>query len=156
LVRRDLVGGVRNRRGRGCGVLGDGSAGELALFIGFLACFLGFAAALLELFVPLRRVLPIGFDDGAALVNELRLPARLTGAETWTFEFEAARRALLTQLQAQSLFGYGLEDHRAATCAAGALVQYQRLSRILSTELGAKPAAESAALYYRLRQGHRV
>jgi predicted ATPase/DNA-binding SARP family transcriptional activator len=39
---------------------------------------------------------------------------------------------------------------------AGALVQYQRLSRILSTELGAKPAAESAALYYRLRQGHRV
>jgi DNA-binding SARP family transcriptional activator len=39
---------------------------------------------------------------------------------------------------------------------AGALLQYQRLSRILSTELGAKPAAESAALYYRLRQGHRV
>jgi DNA mismatch repair protein MutS len=75
---------------------------------------------------PREIVLPIGFDDGAALVNELRLPARLTSAETWTFDFEAARRALLSQLQAQSLFGYGLEDHRAATCAAGALVQYLR------------------------------
>ena len=39
---------------------------------------------------------------------------------------------------------------------AGALQQYQRLTRLLGTELGARPAAESAALYYRLRQGERV
>ena len=39
---------------------------------------------------------------------------------------------------------------------AGALQQYQRLTRLLGAELGARPAAESAALYYRLRQGERV
>ena len=39
---------------------------------------------------------------------------------------------------------------------AGALRQYQQLTRVLGTELGARPAAESAALYYRLRQGERV
>jgi DNA mismatch repair protein MutS len=75
---------------------------------------------------PREIVVPIGCDDAAGLVNDLRLPTRLTSAEIWTFDFEAARRALLTQLQAQSLVGYGLEDHRAATCAAGALVQYLR------------------------------
>ena len=39
---------------------------------------------------------------------------------------------------------------------AGALRQYQHLTRVLGTELGAKPAAETAVLYYRLRQGERV
>ena len=39
---------------------------------------------------------------------------------------------------------------------AGALRQYQQLTRVLGAELGSRPAAESAALYYRLRQGERV
>jgi DNA-binding SARP family transcriptional activator len=53
--------------------------------------------------------------------------------------------------------------HRALmTCRArmgdqvGALRQYQHLTRILGAELGAKPSAESAALYHQLRQGYRV
>jgi DNA mismatch repair protein MutS len=75
---------------------------------------------------PREIVSPSGFDDITALVNELRLATRVTTADGWTFDFEAARRALLAQLQAQSLHGFGLEDRRAATCAAGALVQYLR------------------------------
>ena len=75
---------------------------------------------------PREILTPSGIDDVTALVNELRLETRITAADGWTFELEAARAALLAQLRAQSLQGFGLEDHRAATCAAGALVQYLR------------------------------
>ena len=51
---------------------------------------------------------------------------RATEADAWTFEFESARRTLLDQLRVHSLAGFGLEEHRAAVCAAGALVQYLR------------------------------
>jgi DNA mismatch repair protein MutS len=73
---------------------------------------------------PRELVVPAGFDDGTVLVEELRLPARVTVAEEWTFEKESARRTLLAQLRAHSLQGFGLEDHPHATRAAGALVQY--------------------------------
>ena len=75
---------------------------------------------------PREIVAPAGFDEVTALVSELRLEARVTTADGWTFEFEAARRALLAQLRAESLHGFGLDNRRAATCAAGALVQYLR------------------------------
>jgi DNA mismatch repair protein MutS len=75
---------------------------------------------------PREILTPSGLDDVTTLVNELRLETRITAADGWTFELEAARAALLAQLRAQSLQGFGLEDHRAATCAAGALVQYLR------------------------------
>ncbi len=75
---------------------------------------------------PREILAPAGADDLAALVNELRLEARVTAAEGWTFELDAARAALLSQLRAQSLRGFGLEDRRAATCAAGAVVHYLR------------------------------
>src|SRR6185436_5311234 len=75
---------------------------------------------------PREILAPSGVDDLAALVNELRLEVRVTVAEDWTFELEAARAALLSQMQAQSLRGFGLEDRRAATCAAGAVVHYLR------------------------------
>jgi DNA mismatch repair protein MutS len=75
---------------------------------------------------PREVVAPAGADDVTALVNELRLETRITAADAWTFEFEAARSALLSQTRAHSLQGFGLEEHRAATCAAGALVQYLR------------------------------
>jgi len=75
---------------------------------------------------PREILAPIGFDEAASLIDELRLPARLTTADGWTFDFESARGALLTQLRTQTLQGFGLEDRRAAVCAAGALVQYLR------------------------------
>ncbi len=75
---------------------------------------------------PREIVLPDGFTDVKALVDELRLDTRITTADGWTFEFESARRSLLAQMQAQTLQGFGLADRHAATCAAGALVQYLR------------------------------
>ena len=75
---------------------------------------------------PREVLVPVGFEAGAAILAESRLDARLTQAEPWTFEYESARRTLLTQLDAQSLQGYGLDDRPAAVSAAGALVQYLR------------------------------
>ncbi len=75
---------------------------------------------------PREILVPEGFDDAAALANELRLGSRITRADGWTFDHPSARQALLAQLQTQSLQGYGLEEHAAAVCAAGALVQYLR------------------------------
>ena len=75
---------------------------------------------------PREIVIPSGFDDVPRLVEELRLNARTTAVDGWMFDPESARRSLLEQLRAQSLQGFGLEGKRAASCAAGALVQYLR------------------------------
>jgi len=75
---------------------------------------------------PREIVAPDGFDDAAALVAQVRLNARVTRADGWTFDLESARRTLLDQLKAQSLHGFGLEQRPAAVRAAGALVQYLR------------------------------
>ena len=75
---------------------------------------------------PREIVAPSDLNDVPSLIDELRLEARLTPMDGWMFEAEAARRALLDQLRAQSLRGFGLEDRVAATRAAGALVQYLR------------------------------
>ncbi len=76
---------------------------------------------------PREILAPDGFDAAAFTAGAGdRAPARVTQAEPWTFELEAARRALLTQLRTQGLEGFGLERHPAATRAAGALVQYLR------------------------------
>ena len=50
----------------------------------------------------------------------------LTAVDGWAFDGEAARRALLDQLRAGGLEGFGLEGHPAAISAAGALVHYLR------------------------------
>jgi DNA mismatch repair protein MutS len=75
---------------------------------------------------PREVIAPAGFSEPAAMIETLRLPAVVTTVEPWTFEAEASRRALIEQLQTQSLAGYGLEGHSAAVSAAGALVQYLR------------------------------
>jgi DNA mismatch repair protein MutS len=53
----------------------------------------------------------------------------LTAVDAWTFDAESARRALLDQLRAGSLEGFGLESRPAAVAAAGALVQYLRTTQ---------------------------
>jgi DNA mismatch repair protein MutS len=75
---------------------------------------------------PREIVAPDGLEDADRLVSDLRLGCRITRADGWTFEHASARHALMTQLQTQSLQGFGLEGHPAATCAAGALVHYLR------------------------------
>jgi len=60
------------------------------------------------------------------LVGLTRVEPAVTMAEGWTFEPEAARRALLDQLKTHGLEGFGLEGRTAAIQAAGALVTYLR------------------------------
>jgi DNA mismatch repair protein MutS len=75
---------------------------------------------------PREILAPAGWEEAAALLAASRIEARLTAAEPWTFEYEAARRTLLGQLKAQTLLGFGLDDRPAAVSAAGALLHYLR------------------------------
>ena len=75
---------------------------------------------------PREIVAPAGAAEVASLIESLQLTTRITWIEPWTFELESARRGLLAQLQAHTLYGFGLEGRLAATSAAGALVQYLR------------------------------
>ncbi len=75
---------------------------------------------------PREVLAPLGFDEVASIVAAARIDARVTTAEPWTFEYESARTVLLTQLRAQTLQGFGLQDRPAAVMAAGALVQHLR------------------------------
>ena len=75
---------------------------------------------------PRDLLAPAGFDALAAFGRGDGAMPPVTAAEPWTFEYESARRALLEQLQTQSLEGFDLETRRAAVRAAGALVQYLR------------------------------
>jgi len=60
------------------------------------------------------------------IVALTRVEPAVTSTEGWTFEPEAARRALLDQLKTHGLEGYGLEGRQTAVQAAGALVSYLR------------------------------
>ncbi|HET9359555.1 MAG TPA: DNA mismatch repair protein MutS [Vicinamibacterales bacterium] len=63
----------------------------------------------------------------AARLGEMsHLQFAVTAVDDWSFEPEAARRALLDQLEAHGLEGFGLEGRPAATRAAGGLVTYLR------------------------------
>jgi len=75
---------------------------------------------------PREVLAPTGFTAASEILADAHVNARLTPAEPWTFDYESARRTLLGQLNAQSLQGYGLDNHPAAVSAAGALVQYLR------------------------------
>ncbi|MBI3491060.1 MAG: DNA mismatch repair protein MutS [Acidobacteria bacterium] len=75
-----------------------------------------------------REILAPASDTGAPLVIDEIVASGLptTAVEGWTFELESARRALLDQLRAGSLEGFGLDRRPAAVSAAGALVHYLR------------------------------
>jgi DNA mismatch repair protein MutS len=60
-------------------------------------------------------------------IAALGLP--VTPVDAWAFDAEAARRALLDQLRAGGLEGFGLDRHAAAVSAAGALVHYLRTTQ---------------------------
>jgi DNA mismatch repair protein MutS len=60
------------------------------------------------------------------IAEQTRMAPSVTQADGWSFEPEAARRALLEQLKTHGLEGFGLEGRTAAIQAAGALVTYLR------------------------------
>jgi DNA mismatch repair protein MutS len=55
-----------------------------------------------------------------------KLKLSVTQADSWTFEYDAARRTLLDQLRVHGLEGFGLDTRPAAVCATGALFAYLR------------------------------
>ena len=54
----------------------------------------------------------------------------LTQAQDWTFEFNGAEELLKTQFKVSTLDGYGLRDMPYAVSAAGALLQYLRVTQM--------------------------
>ena len=77
----------------------------------------------LSLLRPREIVAPAGVPLPPAITDTGIL---LTNVDAWTFDGESARRALLTQLRASGLEGFGLDGHLAAVSAAGALVHHLR------------------------------
>jgi DNA mismatch repair protein MutS len=75
---------------------------------------------------PREILVPAGWPEPAEVIGALKLPTLVTSLDAWMFDRDGARTALLAQLRVQSLAGFGLEDHPAATTAAGALVQHLR------------------------------
>jgi DNA mismatch repair protein MutS len=62
----------------------------------------------------------------AVFPRSRRLQLPVTTADAWSFEPEAARRALLDQLKTHGLDGFGLDGRVPAIQAAGGLVAYLR------------------------------
>jgi len=73
-----------------------------------------------------REVVVPSKDVVERLPEIARLQVPVTTTDAWTFEPEAARRALLDQLRVHGLDGFGLEGRPAAIQAAGGLTAYLR------------------------------
>ena len=73
-----------------------------------------------------REVVVPSKDIAERLPEIARLQVPVTTTDAWTFEPEAARRALLDQLRVHGLDGFGLEGRTAAIQAAGGLTTYLR------------------------------
>src|ERR1051325_8742026 len=74
------------------------------------------------------REIELPADSGVTekLPEIARLQLPVTNADGWSFEPEAARRALLDQLRTHALDGFGLDGQAAAIQAAGGLIAYLR------------------------------
>jgi DNA mismatch repair protein MutS len=85
----------------------------------------------LAILTPRELVLPSEDDQVPAALQPIVTAAAVpvTAVPAWTFETEAARAALLDQLRAAGLEGFGLQHRPAAVAAAGALVQYLRTTQ---------------------------
>jgi DNA mismatch repair protein MutS len=74
-----------------------------------------------------REIVVAADSDVASRLPEIaRLQLPVTTADAWSFEPEAARRALLDQLKTHGLDGFGLDGRVPAIQAAGGLVAYLR------------------------------
>src|SRR5205814_5065793 len=74
----------------------------------------------------------------------------VTRLPEWHFDFDAGRKALLKQLGAASLAGYGCEDMEPAIGAAGALLEYARKTQGQALAHVAAVIPERASEYLRM------
>ena len=75
---------------------------------------------------PREIVVPNNLNAHEMFPSLMTNEVSITTIEPWNFELETAKSVLLDQLKASHLDGYGLEDHPAATAAAGGLIQHLR------------------------------
>ena len=75
---------------------------------------------------PREIVIAAESDISKQFPEIARLQLPVTSADAWSFEPEAARRALLDQLKTHGLDGFGLDGRIAAIQAAGGLIAYLR------------------------------
>jgi DNA mismatch repair protein MutS len=85
---------------------------------------------------PREVIVPSGDVPGQAAATVLaacpslaKAGLLMTSVDAWTFGLDTARRVLLDQLEAGALEGFGLDQHAAAVCAAGALVHHLRVTQ---------------------------
>jgi DNA mismatch repair protein MutS len=100
---------------------GDFSAAEYVGDSGRLAL-----AEELRVLQPRELLLAQEFPIDDLLDPGAKQPPRVTRVDPWVFGRDSAERALLDQLKAHGLEGFGLLEHPSAICAAGALVAYLR------------------------------
>jgi DNA mismatch repair protein MutS len=81
--------------------------------------------------------------DGAGAFAVTRLPE-------WHFDFAAARKALLAQLGAATLAGYGCEDFEPAIAACGALLEYAKKTQGRALAHVSAVVPERAGAYVRM------
>ena len=99
----------------------------------------------------LRRIAPAEvLVANASPVDELLAEFAVTRLPEWHFDIDAGRIALLGQLGAASLAGYGCEDLRPAIGACGALLDYAKKTQGQALAHVNAVAAERAGQYLRM------
>src|SRR4029453_18346317 len=75
---------------------------------------------------PREVIVAQGVEAVTLLPEIARLGITVTPLDEWAFGVDRATRTLCDQLRTSGLHAFGLDGHPAATCAAGALVEYLR------------------------------
>ncbi len=75
---------------------------------------------------PREVIVAQGVEAVALLPEIARLGIAVTPLDEWAFGVDRATKTLCDQLRTSGLHAFGLDGHPAATCAAGALVEYLR------------------------------
>lgn len=83
-----------------------------------------------QLFEELSRVQPTELivsrevEEDRELLQKLRGSSYVGSYQDWAFEYQNARKNLLTHFKVADLSGFGCEEMRSGICAAGALLAY--------------------------------
>src|SRR5215204_6335855 len=75
---------------------------------------------------PREVIVAQGVEAVTLLPEIARLGIAVTSLDEWAFGVDRATKTLCDQLRTSGLHAFGLDGHPAATCAAGALVEYLR------------------------------
>jgi len=75
---------------------------------------------------PREVIVAQGVEVATLLPEIARLGIAVTPLDEWAFGVDRATKTLCDQLRTSGLHAFGLDGHPAATCAAGALVEYLR------------------------------